>query len=278
MKTHHEIYIADNSQIAHLEDGCIDLTVTSPPYVTTKFERGQEFDYEGFLQHFANVCKELHRVTTPGGRFALNIADIMTKYRFADDELISRVPLGSDLLNIAINNGWRLLERYIWDKGYTRNFGGPLLGSYPYPMSIFNNNYFEYIYILKKMGQKKAKQSVREISRLSLDEWRKWSQQWWRIESITERINYHRAVFPVELPYRLIRMYSYKGDTVLDPYMGTGSTMIAAYLADRHSIGFENDRDCIEWIPMRMDSEISKGLLKAQFEYFLQEGVPELCP
>ena len=125
----HRIYLSDNKLLCSLPDESVHLTVTSPPYVTTIFKRGQQFDYDGFLTHFLEVCRQLFRVTVPGGRFALNVADIVTKYRYKDDKTISRVPLGSDTFQAAQLAGFRLLERFIWDKGYTRNFGGPLLGS-----------------------------------------------------------------------------------------------------------------------------------------------------
>jgi len=252
----HVIYLADNRHLERLPAESIHLTVTSPPYVTTEFERGQEFDYSGFLDHFAKVCEQIFRVTVPGGRFALNIADIITKYRYPDDDTISRVPLGSDTFQAAQAAGFRLLERFIWDKGFTRNFGGPLLGSYPYPLSIFNNNYFEYIFVLQKPGKRKVTQDVREASRLTLDEWRTWVQQWWRVESITEKFNYHRAIFPVEIPYRLIRMYSYVGDTVLDPYMGSGATMIASDNCSRRSVGFESDPNCEMMVKKRIEFDM----------------------
>ena len=252
----HVIYVGDNRHLDRLPAESVHLTVTSPPYVTTEFERGQEFDYDGFLSHFRNVCQEIYRVTVSGGRFALNIADIITKYRYCDDDTISRVPLGSDTFQIAQKAGFRLLERFIWDKGFTRNFGGPLLGSYPYPMSIFNNNYFEYIFVMQKPGKRKVTQGVREASRLTLEEWRTWVQQWWRIESITEKFNYHRAIFPIEIPYRLIRMYSYVGDTVLDPYMGTGATMIASGYCARRSIGFEIDSNCEMMVKKRIEFDL----------------------
>jgi len=252
----HTIYVANNSAMSLLPDESIHFTVTSPPYVVTRFEKGQEFDYRGFLKHFSGVARELFRVTATGCNFALNVADIVTKYRYGEKHGLHRIPLGADLLHICSRAGFRLLERYIWDKGYTRNFGGPLLGSYPYPPTFFNNNYFEYIYVFRKPGKRKGvRQIVREESRLSLEEWRKWTQQWWRVESITERVPYHPSVFPVEIPYRLIRMYSYVGDTVLDPYMGTGSTMIAAHNSERDSIGFEIDEACEEWVSRRLVSE-----------------------
>jgi site-specific DNA-methyltransferase (adenine-specific) len=269
----HSIYIANNEKLSKLAPESIHLTVTSPPYVTTEFKKGQEFDYEGFLKEFRETASNIHRVTVAGGRFALNVADIITKYRYDDDDRISRVPLGSDLLQICQDCGFRLFERFIWDKGFTRNFGGPLLGSYPYPMSIFSNNYFEYVYVFKKTGNRKVKQPVREMSRISLEEWRIWSQQWWRIESISERCNYHRAIFPVEIPYRLIRMYSYAGDTVLDPYSGTGTTMLAASKCNRNSIGFEIDPDCKLWMVERMKSELAQGAISSEVQYTISEEV-----
>jgi site-specific DNA-methyltransferase (adenine-specific) len=252
----HQVYVGDNKGLSLIAPGSVHLTVTSPPYVTTEFKRGQEFDYEGFISHFESVCSEIFRVTVPGGRFALNVADIITKYRYSDDDTISRVPLGSDALQAALGAGFRLLERFIWDKGYTRNFGGPLLGSYPYPLSVFNNNYFEYIWVLQKPGKRRVRQEQRERSRISKEEWRAWSQQWWRVESQTEKFDFHRAIFPLEIPYRLIRMYSYLGDTVLDPYLGSGATLIASHRCGRDSIGFEIDPSCPEMIARRIEFDL----------------------
>ena len=111
-------------------------------------------------------------------------------------------------------------------------------------------------YVLQKPGKRKVKKDIREASRLTLKEWRTWVQQWWRVESITEKFNYHRAIFPIEIPYRLIRMYSYVGDTVLDPYMGTGATMIAADDCSRSSIGFEIDTKCGIMVRKRIEFDL----------------------
>lgn len=248
----HRVYVMDNRELERLPDSSVHLTVTSPPYVTTKFERGQVFDYGGFIRHFRQVCEQIFRVTVPGGRFALNVADIITKYRYPDDSTISRIPFGSDMLQVAQDAAFRLLERFIWDKGFTRNFGGPLLGSYPYPLTIFNQNYFEYIWVLQKPGKRHVTQDLRKRSKMSLAEWKAWTQQWWRVESISEKFKLHPAVFPVEIPYRLIRMYSYDGDTVLDPYMGTGASMLAANRCGRKFVGFEIDPACPKLVEERI--------------------------
>lgn len=253
----HLVYGMDNRHLDRIETSSVHLTVTSPPYVTTEFREGQEFDYAGFMLSFRAVCEQILRVTVPGGRFALNVADMLTKYRYDDENALSRIPFGSDCLQIATNVGFRLLERFIWDKGFTRTMGGPVLGSYPYPLTLFNNNYFEYIFVFKKPGKRTVTQQVRDNSRLSREEWRKWVQEWWRIESITERISFHRAVFPIEIPYRLIRMYSYEGDLVLDPYLGTGATTIAANRCNRSSIGFEISPDFQLMVEKRVSLEIA---------------------
>jgi DNA modification methylase len=251
----HTVYAMDNREMSRIPSDSVHLTVTSPPYVTTEFKKGQEFDYEGFMVSFRAVCEQLFRVTVPGGRFAINVADIVTKYRYEDENTLARVPFGSDCLQIAMSCGFRFLERFIWDKGFTRTMGGPILGSYPYPMTLFNNNYFEYIFILRKPGKRSVAQATRHKSKLTLEEWRKWVQEWWRIESISERISFHRAVFPVEIPYRIVRMYSYEGDTVLDPYLGTGATMLACNRCNRNSLGFEISSECRSMIEKRIAIE-----------------------
>lgn len=269
---HHKIFLCNNMEIDALASDSIHLTVTSPPYVTTAYEKGQEFKYDEFVQNFKFFSEKLFRVTTKGGRFALNVADMLTKYRYSDSDTLYRIPFGPDMLQAAESVGFRLLERFIWDKGFTRNFGGPLLGSYPYPMTIYNNNYFEYIYILQKPGKRKVKQAIRAKSRLTLDEWRSWTQQWWRIESQTEKFDYHRAIYPVEIPYRLIRMYSYAGDTILDPYIGTGATLFAADKCERDCIGFEIDKNCKEFIRRRFEFEMSRGELSKFPEIFFYDS------
>jgi site-specific DNA-methyltransferase (adenine-specific) len=264
-ETNHTIFVCDNKHLDEIADSSVHLVVTSPPYVTTEFKKGQTFDYIGFLENFQETCSKLFRVVVPGGRFALNVADMVTKYRDTDGYM-SRAPFGADTLKACEAAGFRLFERFIWDKGFTRNFGGPLLGSFPYPLTLFNNNYFEYIYVFRKPGARKTKQDIREKSRVTLDEWRKWSQQWWRVESMTEKIDFHRAVYPLEIPYRLIRMYSYEGDMILDPYAGTGATNMAAYLAGRSSIGFEVDAECPTLVSKRVEYELRRNPMLSEFK------------
>ena len=268
----HSIHLHSSEQMEKVLNDSVHLTVTSPPYITTLFHEGQEFNYSGFLDHYRTVVSEIYRVTVLGGRYALNVGDIVTKYRYPQLGTLLRVPLGPDLLQITIDAGFVLLERFIWDKGYTRNMGGPLLGSFPYPMTVYNNVYFENIYVFAKPGKRRVKQAVRERSKYSLEEWRIWSQQWWRIETISEKFKHHPAIFPIEIPMRMIRMFSYVGDTVLDPYMGTGATMMAAHLSGRRSIGYEIDEKVETLISQRLEFEQKRGTPMEGLRYQLFNG------
>ena len=97
--------------------------------------------------------------------------------------------------------GFLLFDTFIWDKGFNRNFGGPLLGSYPYPASIYNNVYFEYIFILKKPGKRnKLDPEIKKASEIDKETWKQYVQKFWRIESETEWFKGHEAVFPEEIP------------------------------------------------------------------------------
>ena len=153
--------------MSRIKEATVQSTVTSPRYVTTKFVRGQEFYYEGFMRHFRSACPEIFRITVLGRRFALNVADFVTKYMYQDDPTNSRIPFGCDTLRAAQDAGFRLLERFIWDKGFTRNFGGSVLGSYPYSLTLSRQNYFEYIWVIKKPGKRRVAQEVREKSTLT---------------------------------------------------------------------------------------------------------------
>ena len=268
----HSLYLHSSETMEELLNDSIQLTVASPPYITTLFHKGQEFDYSGFLDHYRTVARELHRVTVPGGRFALNVGDILTKYRYPKLGTLLRVPLGSDLLQITIEAGFVLLERFIWDKGYTRNMGGPLLGSFPYPLTVYNNVYFENIFVFAKPGKRRVKQELRERSRYTLEEWRVWSQQWWRIESISEKFKLHPAIFPLEIPLRMIRMFSYSGDNILDPYMGTGATMLAAHLSGRKSVGYEIDPTVATLVERRIEFEQRRGTSIENLDYRIFNG------
>lgn len=272
--TRHLVRFADSRSLAVLPDESVHLALTSPPYVTTEFFEGQEFDYAGHLDLMRDVFAEVWRVLVPDGRFALNIADIHTKYLHIDDGRLHKVPLAFDTFAVAQTQGFRQLTQFIWDKGYTRNFRGPLLGSYPYPGTLYNNAYYEFIFILRKPGRRRVRQTVREASRLTLEEWRTYTQQWWRIESISEKYEGHGAVWPLEVPLRLIKMLSFVGDTVLDPFLGTGATTEAAVRLGRNSVGVEIDATTERLVERRV-TQLRGEPNASQFELRYEHPAPE---
>lgn len=249
--TKHQIYIGNSRRMTEVADESVNCVVTSPPYVTTVMEKGQAFDYQPYRSMMEDVFREIWRTMAPDGRFCLNVADIRSKYFYEEDGLY-RVPISSDMLNLAHEIGFRMIDTFIWDKGFNRNFGGPLLGSYPYPATMYNNVYFEYIFILKKPGKRRVKRSVREASKIDKATWKKYVQRFWRVETVTERFDGHKAVFPQEIPRRLINMYSFVDDTVLDPFFGTGTTTLAARNLGRNSIGYEINEDLVPVIRRRL--------------------------
>jgi len=254
MKTTHKIYIGNSRRMKEVADQSVSCVITSPPYVTTLMKKGQKFDYPAYRNMIYDVFKEVWRVLIPDGRFCLNVADIRSKYFYENSNGLYRVPISADLLMLCQDIGFLLFDTFIWDKGFNRNFGGPLLGSYPYPASIYNNVYFEYIFILKKPGKRnKLDPDIKNASEIDKETWKEYVQKFWRIESETEWFKGHEAVFPEEVPRRLIRMYSFVGDTVLDPFAGSGTTNRAAINLDRNSIGYEINKDLIPVIKRRLN-------------------------
>jgi len=237
-------------------DESVHMVITSPPYVTSKFQKGQPFNYEEYLNMIRDVFKEVYRVLCPDGRFCLNVGDVHTKYYYKDDDRFLRLPVSSHLLQICLDIGFRLLDTFIWDKGFNRHKGGapgPFFGSYPYPATIYNNVYWEYIFVLTKPGPKrKVPKEIKEKSKLTYEEWKEYVRKIWRVESESEWIKEHPSVFPVEIPIRFIKMYSFVGDTVLDPFLGSGTTTLACRLTGRNSIGYEINPKYLPLIKLRV--------------------------
>lgn len=239
--TDHKIIFGDSRDMSELDDESVEMAITSPPYVTTKMEEGQDFAYYDHLDMCEEVFKELYRALIPDGRFILNVGDIYTKYLHDDDKL-HKAPLAIDTFQRAREAGFRQFDQIIWDKGFTRNFGGPLLGTYPSPPSMFFNNYYEYIFILRKPGERSSKtQEQRKESQLDKSTWQEYMQNWWRVESTTEKFDGHCAVFPIEIPKRAIELYSFKQDTVIDPFAGSCTTALASARTGRNSVCYEID-------------------------------------
>ncbi len=244
-KTKHKIIIGDCRRMTEIPDKSVHLVVTSPPYWSIKDyghegQIGYHEKYDEYLVSLRQVFAECYRALHPGCRMAVNIGD---QYLSAADHGRYRVlPIPSDLAVIGREIGFDFMGSIIWQKISTTNTsgGGAWMGSMYYPRDGHVTYEHEYILLLRKPGDwpKAATPEAKENSRLTKEERQSWFRGVWD-DIHPDRQKSHIAMFPVELPRRIIKMYSFWGETVLDPFMGSGTTAKAAAIMGRNSIGYE---------------------------------------
>lgn len=250
-RTEHRLHLGDARDLSWIPDESVHLVVTSPPYWTLKeYEHsegqlGDVEDYEAFLDELDRVWSGCRRVLVPGGRICCVVGDVCISRKQGGRHHI--MPLHSDIQVRARKLGLDCLTPIIWYKianGVTEAQGnGAGFYGKPYqPGSVIKND-VEYILFLRKGGQyRSVARGQKVLSMLTKEEMQGWFRSIWDDLKGTSTRNGHPAPYPVELAERLIRMFSFAGDTVLDPFMGIGSTNAAAILAGRHSIGNELER------------------------------------
>ncbi|MCD6352524.1 MAG: site-specific DNA-methyltransferase [Armatimonadetes bacterium] len=256
-----------------LEDGSVRLVVTSPPYWSIKDyghpgQIGCGQSYEEYQEAVGEVLAEAHRALAPGCRMAINVGD---QYLRARDHGRYRVqPLGADITRLGQELGMDFMGAIIWRKiTTTRTTGGCCwMGSIYYPRDGHITYEHEYIILLRKQGRAPGPPSpeAKEKSRLTKEQRSAWFRGVWD-DVAPARQQGHQAMFPVELPLRLIKMYTFWGETVLDPFLGSGTTAIAAALAGRNSVGYEINPDFEGEIRRRFDEvaqEKLRGALAAE--------------
>jgi DNA modification methylase len=255
MKTLHRLIFGDSERMIELQDGSVHLVVTSPPYFNAPFDYPDLFDsYEDYLNKMKKVAKEIKRVLADG-----RIVCIV-----CDDTLINgkKYPVVADLTKIFIEEGFEYRDKIIWLKpeGYIRisRRSGVLL-QHPYPMYFYPDNIQETILIFQKgkFDYKIIKKEVKEQSKIDILEYqeKKWYLNVWNIVNvlpIQNRLESGIAAFPEEIPYRLIKLFSYVGETVLDPFMGSGTTNKVATMLKRNSVGYEIDIELVEVVKKKM--------------------------
>ncbi len=276
--TTHKLIIGDCSDMHEISDGSIHLVVTSPPYFNAPFDYKDFFDsYQQYLDLLLNVAKELFRVVADGRIVALNIDDMLIK-----GEKFSIV---ADATKIFQNVGFRYRDRIIWKKpeGYLRisRRSGVLLQN-PYPMYFYPDNLLESILIFQKgkFDYKKISKEIREASKIDLNEFKvnKWYSTLWEMTNVLPNSELEKdiAAFPEELPYRIIKLFSYKGETVLDPFLGSGTTMKVAKQLERNSIGIEINEKLLPIIKKKVGfSQKQIGGLD-NFKIFIRENKSSL--
>ncbi|MBL7148851.1 MAG: site-specific DNA-methyltransferase [Candidatus Cloacimonetes bacterium] len=250
MVTHHKIIFGNCMKMEEIQNESIHLIVTSPPYFNAPFDYKNLFDnYDQYLGVLKKVAKEMFRVLQQGRIFVLNI----------DDMLIDGVkyPIVADAIKIFQNAGFKYRDRIMWKKpdGYLRisRRSGVLLKN-PYPMYFYPDNLLESIIIFQKgkFDYRSKSQNIRKSSIIDTKEFQKngWYKTLWEITNVLpgSLLEKNIAAFPEEIPYRIIKLFSYVGETVLDPFLGSGTTMKVAKKLNRNSIGIEIIRDLEEVI------------------------------
>ena len=258
--TNHMIWLGDARHAALIEDNSVHLVVTSPPYWILKEypdiagQLGNISDYELFLTELDQVWHECFRVLVPGGRLVCVVGDVCLSRR-KNRGRHTVVPLHAAIQERCRTIGFDNLAPIIWHKianaSYEVENGSGFLGK-PYEPNAVIKNDIEFILMERKPGGYRSPSiAARVLSVISSDNHAKWFQQIWTgLTGASTRD--HPAPYPLELAERLIRMFSFVGDTVLDPFLGTGTTSVAAAKWGRNSIGFEIDQDYHEYSRQRL--------------------------
>jgi len=268
MKTFHKLIFGDSEDMRELQDGSVHLVVTSPPYFNAPFDYPDLFEnYDAFLDKMTKVAKELKRVLAQGRIVCIVCDDILIEGK--------KYPIVADLTKIYIKEGFTYRDKIIWIKpeGYIRisRRSGVIL-QHPYPMYFYPDNIQETILIFQngKFDYKSIPEEVKKQSKIDISEYqkRKWYLTTWNIVNVLplkNRLENGIAAFPEEIPNRLIKLFSYVGETVLDPFMGSGTTNKVAAMLKRNSIGYEIDLELLEVVKEKMGAE-QGSLFKKDYE------------
>jgi modification methylase len=271
--TTHTLVHGDARDLSFIPDESVHLVVTSPPYWTLKKYRphpdqlGHVADYEVFLAELEKVWRHCLRVLVPGGRLVCDVGDVCLSRKQFGRHVV--VPLHADICVICRKIGFDNLNPIIWHKisnaSYEVENGSKFLGK-PYEPNAIIKNDIEYILMQRKPGgYRSPTEEQRRLSILTKGEFNTWFQQFWNLPG--ESTAKHPAPFPVELAYRLVRMFSFVGDTVLDPFVGTGTTCLAALRCGRNSIGVELDDAYIGQAKQRILSDINQLFSSSELKY-----------
>ncbi len=271
LPTSHALHQRDARDLSFIPDQSVHLIVTSPPYWTLKQYRdgdgqmGHIYDYDQFIQELNRVWAHCLRVLVPGGRLICVVGDVCLSRRRNNGEH-TVVPLHASIQVECRQIGFSNLAPIIWYKIANAKFeaegnGGGFLGKPYEPNSVIKND-IEFILMERKPGGYRSPSlETRVLSVISAEDHKAWFQQIWSGVTGASTRN-HPAPYPVDLAERLVRMFSFVGDTVLDPFMGTGTTSLAAAMTGRNSIGVEIDPHYFDMASKRLDAGLA-GLFSA---------------
>ncbi len=239
------IHLKDSKKMDNIPDKSVHLMITSPPYNVMK-DYDEDLTLRQYLTLLREVFKEVWRVLVPGGRAAINIANIGRK---------PYIPLHSYIIEIMHDIGFHMRGEIIWDKGASAGVSCAW-GSFASASNPCLRDVHEYILVFSKISNKLM--SKNEKNTIKKDNFVEWSKSIWKFSAVSAKKIGHPAPFPEELPKRLIQFYSFKGDVILDPFVGSGTTCLAALKSKRHFIGFDIEEEYVNLARERLSEYSSQ--------------------
>lgn len=271
-KTKHTIINGDSREMSELKDESVHLITTSPPYwqlkdYGTENQIGFHDDYETYINHLNLTWQECFRVLHKGCRLCINIGDQFARSTYYGRYKI--IPIHTEIIKFCEMIGFDFMGQIIWQKATTMNTSGgaSIMGSYPNPRNGIVKLDFEYILLFKKQGNAPKPTKEQKVnSIMTNEEWNTYFNGHWYFSGAKQ--DKHLAMFPVELPHRLIKMFSFPGETVLDPFMGSGTTALAARNLNRNSVGYEINPDFVSIIKEKIGTD--DAFMKVETEIIIQ--------
>lgn len=253
-----KLYCKDSRKMKEIKDSSVHLIITSPPYFDLKNynednnhsaqdQIGSPLSYDDYIDGLNKVWKECIKKLTPDGKLCINIMPVLlsgNETKFKRRVVRTVIQDIEDYINST--EEMYLHSLYIWDKRKIVRFSS--FGSYPYPTNMFSSFPYEWIVVFAKQGKRNpVDKKIKEKSKLTHQEWRGWAtNSIWEMQPAKAKSVGHPAPFPDELPKRLIKLYSFYGDTVLDPFVGSGTTVRIAESLERKGVGYDLNPDYIK--------------------------------
>ena len=243
-----------SENMKEIPDNSVHLMITSPPYNVSK-EYDNDLSLNEYLELLKHVFSETYRVLVNGGRACVNLANLGRK---------PYIPLSDYVSRLMIDLGFNMRGEIIWNKAASAS-PSTAWGSWQSASNPILRDIHEYILVFSK-GDYKRNRTKEEIgikeNTIKKEEFIEWTKAIWNMNAVSARRIGHPAPFPIELPYRLIQLYSFKTDIILDPFMGSGTTGLAAIKSERYFVGYDNNKEYIKLSEKRIQSELIQVKMK----------------
>ena len=258
--TEHKVIFGDSRNLNTIADKSVQLIITSPPYWQLKdYGNDQQIgfndSYEDYINNLNLVWSECNRVLSDGCKMCVNIGDQFARSKYYGRYKV--IPIRTEIIRFCETLGMDYMGAIIWQKTTTMNTsgGGAVMGSFPYPRNGILKMDYEFILIFKKQGKApKPTKEQKENSAMTKEEWKEYFSSHWYFGGVKQLE--HIAMFPEELPKRLIKMFSFAEETVFDPFAGSGTTLLAARNLGRNSVGYEINGDFRQIISDKLSGDV----------------------